>query len=156
MVSLSDVGRSSNGRMSALLRTRMMGLPTNRARRLWRRLICSVIVFDPDERSITYIIDACRCASAVTLCISITFRSSRGWSRIPGVSITCHLTYLYSMCPNKSERVVKAYGWTSNFAWVMSLTKEDLPTLGKPQRIKERVVGSICGSRERSLRTCSR
>ena len=36
----------------------------------------------------------CKCANAVTACISIVFLSSNGLSKIPGVSITCHLKYL--------------------------------------------------------------
>lgn len=44
------------------------------------------------DRSITYSTAARRWARAVMACISMVLRSSRGWSRIPGVSTTCGQT----------------------------------------------------------------
>ncbi len=43
--------------------------------------------------SMKYSTEHVRCARAVMACISMVFRSSSGWSRIPGVSMTCHLRY---------------------------------------------------------------
>lgn len=57
--------------------------------------ICYSIVYPHvSEISMKYNTQAFKWAMAVIDYISIVFLSSKGWSRIPGVSITCHLAYL--------------------------------------------------------------
>ena len=71
---------------------------------------CSMVYPHVSEISSRNKIQALRCASAVIAYISIVFRSSSGWSKIPGVSIIYHFAYLYSVCPTNRLYVVKAYG----------------------------------------------
>ena len=99
---------------------------------------------------------AFKCASAVIAYISIVFRSSNGWSKIPGVSIIYHLAYLYSVCPTKRLCVVKAYGCTSTLALDMLLIKLDLPTFGKPVRMRVLALVSMVGSLPKCFLTSSR
>mmetsp|Transcript_7164 Transcript_7164/g.16420 ORF Transcript_7164/g.16420 Transcript_7164/m.16420 type:complete len:206 (-) Transcript_7164:742-1359(-) len=80
---------------SDLLNTTMRGFPSNRGLMLWKSETCSLMV-NPhcSLRSMKYRMAARRCTRAVTACISIVLRWSSEWSRMPGVSMTCHRRYL--------------------------------------------------------------
>ena len=122
-----------------------------------KRSICYSIVYPHvSEISNKNKIAAFKWASAVIDCISIVLRQSRGWSKIPGVSMTCHLAYLYSQCPTNRFCVVKGQGYTSTFAFVTLLMKDDLPTFGNPVTIKVRAFVSIWGRRAKCFLTSSK
>uniref|UniRef100_A0A8W7PG81 Uncharacterized protein n=1 Tax=Anopheles coluzzii TaxID=1518534 RepID=A0A8W7PG81_ANOCL len=71
------------------------GLFANSGLMLSNSFACSSIEWPHcSDTSITYMMQARRWAIAVMACISITLRSSSGWSRMPGVSITCQRRYL--------------------------------------------------------------
>mmetsp|Transcript_19721 Transcript_19721/g.61253 ORF Transcript_19721/g.61253 Transcript_19721/m.61253 type:complete len:223 (-) Transcript_19721:822-1490(-) len=91
IASCSSGSTSSSVATSLLLKTMTSGFPVKSGRMEWNRLSCCAMVYPhwPD-RSMKKRIAARRCASAVMACISTTLRSSSAWSRIPGVSITCH------------------------------------------------------------------
>ena len=86
---------SATGMMSILLRATINGLLVNRGLMLSNSCSCSSMLRPHcSEISITYSTAARRWARAVMACISMVFLSSSGWSRIPGVSITCQRRYL--------------------------------------------------------------
>ena len=86
----SSAGRSSYFSTSRLVQTRNSGLPANSGWMLRNSESCSSMVYvHCPLRSMKYRMAACRGAMAVIDCISIVLRSSSGWSRMPGVSITC-------------------------------------------------------------------
>ena len=88
--------QSSSGVMiSTLFRATMIGLLVKSGLMLLNSSICCWMDWPHcSEMSMTYRTAARRCASAVMACISMVLRSTRGWSRIPGVSTTCHRKYL--------------------------------------------------------------
>jgi hypothetical protein len=53
---------------------------------------CAIVYPHDSDISMKNRIHALRCAKAVMACISIVFLSSKEWSKIPGESITYHLT----------------------------------------------------------------
>lgn len=74
------------------------GLAWNKGLMLLNRLIYYGIVYPQvSEISKRNRMQAFKCAKAVIAYISMVFRWSSGWSRMPGVSIICHLEYLYSV-----------------------------------------------------------
>ncbi len=119
-------------------------------------ICCSIVQPQDSEMSSKNRIAAFKWAKAVIACISIVLRWSSGWSRIPGVSMTCHLAYLYSQWPTNKFQVVNAQGCTSTLAFVTLLMNDDLPTLGKPVTISVRALVSIYGRRDRCFLTSSR
>mmetsp|Transcript_8747 Transcript_8747/g.15039 ORF Transcript_8747/g.15039 Transcript_8747/m.15039 type:complete len:407 (-) Transcript_8747:912-2132(-) len=93
--SLSSSASAEMGTTSVLLQTIIRGLFANRGLMLWNRAACCLIEYPhSSEISTRYMTHARKCASAVILCISIVLRSSKGRSRIPGVSMTCQRRYL--------------------------------------------------------------
>mmetsp|Transcript_18482 Transcript_18482/g.53089 ORF Transcript_18482/g.53089 Transcript_18482/m.53089 type:complete len:219 (-) Transcript_18482:738-1394(-) len=86
--------RLSKGATSILLATITSGLLANSGRMFSKRATCcSIVQPHCSERSTKYMTQHCKCARAVTACISMVLRSSSGLSRIPGVSITCQREY---------------------------------------------------------------
>ena len=88
---MPSASSASTDAMSVLLRTRTTGFRVKSGLSVWKSAACCRIVYPhvpltSTRKRMTH----GRCASAVTACISMTFRSSSGWSRIPGVSMTCH------------------------------------------------------------------
>ena len=87
--------RSSSFLTSVLLTATTSGWLAKSGLMEWKRSDCCLIVYPHcSEASTMYRTTARRCAMAVMLCISIVLRSSRGRSKMPGVSRTCHRRYL--------------------------------------------------------------
>jgi len=68
------------------------------------RTCCSRVLPHCSDTSTKYKTAARKWASAVIACISIVFRSSSGWSSIPGVSITFQHSQLSYFIKSNSQR----------------------------------------------------
>lgn len=89
----SWASKFSNFYKSVFVITITNGLLLNRGLILLNNDIYSSILRPQvQDISIKYKIQAFKCAKAVTAYISIVFLCSNAWSKIPGVSITYHLT----------------------------------------------------------------